>query len=95
MLISSYSVCDDIMELKQLFRRWQADHPNFMTPYILEIIQRGNTIIEISEGTGFEHDAIYGVSILDWNGVTFQTRMSGGQMFRSLAEARAYARTIF
>jgi len=35
---------------------------NFITPKILEYITFGNNIIELSEGTGIEHEPIFGLT---------------------------------
>jgi hypothetical protein len=39
------------MTLKRDFRKWAKDHPNFMTPNIVELFEKDNTIIEVSEGS--------------------------------------------
>lgn len=53
--------------LKSAYKSWQKDHPNFMTPHILGLTQKGNTIVELSEGRGFEEERIYGVSAFSWD----------------------------
>lgn len=82
------------MALKESFRKWQVDHPNFMTPHVVSLQEKGNLIIEISSGTGFDRENIYGVSLFQWNGATFNNMHGWGQMFHSLKQARAYANSL-
>jgi len=44
------------------YRRWAKEHPNFMTPHIVKLTSKGNTIVEISRGTDFNDKPIYGVT---------------------------------
>lgn len=78
-----------------MFRKWAAEHPNFMTPHIIELIEHGNELIEISQGTGFNYEPIYGVTMFRWDGSTFRNDIPGSQMFRSLQTARQYAYNWF
>ena len=50
------------------YKRWQKEHPNFITPHILSVKQRDDFFVELSEGTGMEHQPIFGVSILHSKG---------------------------
>lgn len=59
------------MTTVQVYHQWAHEHPNAMTPRILKIEQVGNYFIELSEGTGLEHEPLYGVSVLFWNGQRF------------------------
>lgn len=61
------------------FRRWARDHPNFMTPDIISVKKRGNRFIELSEGTDFDHNPMYGVTTIVWTGKEFESR--GGKPF--------------
>ena len=47
------------------FKKWNKEHKNFMTPDVISIKQKGNRIYELSEGTGFENEPIYGASELE------------------------------
>lgn len=38
---------------------------NFMTPTRVSIQRKGNYIIEVSRGEGFDHNPIYGVTVLE------------------------------
>ena len=38
------------------FRKWQKEHPNFMTPDIIKVKQIGSLFIELSEGIDFNHN---------------------------------------
>ena len=50
-------------DLKKLFREWQIDKYNFMTPKIDLLLEKGDIIVEISSGTPFIGLAIRGVTI--------------------------------
>jgi hypothetical protein len=58
----------------QTYKKWQQSHPNIMTPEIkaYEILPNGY-IVELSEGTGFEHEGYYGVTLLAYEGDTIAT----------------------
>lgn len=49
---------------KEAFRIAYNNEKNFMTPNILRTISKGNLHIELSYGSGFENDTIYGVTVL-------------------------------
>lgn len=49
-------------DIKKDFRAWQKEHPNFITPNIKQIKIVNNFILELSEGTDFEHKPMFGVS---------------------------------
>lgn len=49
------------MSLVKEFRRWSKEHPNFITNRIVKILQKGDFIVEISEGD-FLGEKVYGVS---------------------------------
>ena len=49
-------------DIRKDFRAWQKEHPNFMTPHIRQTKIVDGVIIELSEGTDFEHKPMYGVS---------------------------------
>lgn len=76
------------------YRRWQREHPNFMTPYVRSVFRsKGNKLIELSEGTGLEHEPIYGVTVIEHTDGGFKTRwdLEQNRMFRDYSEARAHA----
>ena len=52
------------MSIRDEFRTWQKDHPNFVTPDLLEIKTIGKHVVELSEGEGLAHEKIYGVTLL-------------------------------
>lgn len=82
-------------KVKSKFRSWQKQHPNFMTPYVIEIIKKDDSIIEISEGTGFNNDKIYGVSIINYKDGKFETDKSEkNKMFYSKEEAKEYVKNL-
>ena len=55
--------------LKSTYRKWQKDHPNFITPELIKIEQASDKIIiELSEGTDFNHKPMYGVTIAEYKG---------------------------
>ena len=41
-----------------------SNGPNFMTPDPLRIGSNGRFVYELSQGSGFEHERIYGVTVL-------------------------------
>ena len=59
------------MTTVQVYHQWAQQHPNAMTPRILKIEQVGDYFIEFSEGSDFDHNPLYGVSVLYWNGQRF------------------------
>lgn len=40
-------------------------NPNFMTPEVLDHIRIGDYGIELALGTGFKHEPIYGVTVIN------------------------------
>lgn len=78
---------------REIIKREYGDSKNFMTP---GIIRRGkmcrNIAYELSGGTGFEHESIYGVSIVMIDESTGKTERlyNDSHMFHSLDEASAY-----
>jgi len=70
------------------YRKWQRKHPNFMTPHIIGLYKYGELIIELSEGTGFSSDTIYGVTEVSAKGGKFKSL--GGEVFTKLADAKVY-----
>lgn len=79
-----------------LFFEWQKKHPNFMTPNVLKIQQIGNSIIELSQGLGFEHKKIYGVSKIDFIKGEFKTNLDSclNKCFQSKRLAEHYFNTF-
>lgn len=57
--------------LKKDFRKWAKGHENFMTPTIVKLLQEENFIIEISQGSDFNHISMYGVTIIEQKGFSF------------------------
>lgn len=79
------------------YQIWRNEHPNFMTPYEISSKQINNdTFVELSEGTGFEHDKIFGVSIIKKEGNSFTTlhKDNRSKMFYSKKEAIKYYNSI-
>ena len=53
------------MASSKQYLAWQKQHPNFITPEVLEYeILPNGYIVELSEGTGFDHEPYYGVTLL-------------------------------
>jgi len=50
-------------ELKQQFQR-VVKGQNFMTPDVVKYVKIENGVVELSEGTGFRHEPIYGVTVV-------------------------------
>jgi len=47
------------------FTEWQKEHPNFVTPNLLEYDKIGKYVVELSEGTGIKNEPIFGVTLLE------------------------------
>lgn len=60
---------------------------NFMTPDVIEYIDTPRFLVELSEGTGFDHEPIYGVTVATLDGERDHDR---SQMFFSLDDAREH-----
>lgn len=72
---------------------WKDQGKNFMTPRVIEHIDAPNgRLIELSEGTGFDNEPIFGVSVADAEGNRLLHPTS--QMFFSLGEARKHIRKV-
>jgi hypothetical protein len=72
------------------YRKWAKIHPNFMTPHISRLIDISPYIIELSEGTGFKREPIFGVTVLRQCGNTFENMVTWeniNKMFYSRQEA--------
>ena len=61
------------MEITDI-KKWIKEHKNFMTPRVLKVKQIGNYFIEFSEGEGFNHEDIFGVSIIQFKNNSFTTQ---------------------
>ena len=62
---------------EKIYKAWQKRHPNIMTPEIkaYKILPNGY-IVELSEGTGLEHEPFYGVTLLAYKDDTIVTCVS-------------------
>jgi hypothetical protein len=80
------------------YRKWQKEHPNFMTPYVIKTERKGDYIIEVSEGTGMNREPFYGVSIIKQDGEKFNTQnhpySEKSKSFYSKTEALSYAQKV-
>jgi hypothetical protein len=76
----------------QTFKRWQARHPNIMTPEVIALRTKRNTMIEVSKGRGMKNENIYGVTKLKRYGNKYKTH--GGKMFYSKKKAMHYAAVL-
>lgn len=81
--------------IEVLFSGWQVRHPNFMTPHVDLILTKGNRVVEMSSGTGFKDEPIFGVTEFEYLGGTKQFKNTGkGKMFMKKFLADAYADKI-
>jgi hypothetical protein len=56
------------MEKSELIRKFRSRFDkNFMTPNIVSMRTKDNRVVELSSGTGLEDEAIYGVTIRDFD----------------------------
>ena len=54
--------------IRDEFRKWQREHPNFMTPTLQKFEVIDNHVVELSRGEGFDYEPLYGVSLLSREG---------------------------
>ena len=84
--------------IKSSFRKWQKDHPNFMTPTIEELLAKDNHIVEVSSGTRLfqPNKLMFGVSPAKFIGgeKQFQTITDKGKSFYSKVKAKAFAKKL-
>jgi len=72
------------------FKKWQKDHPNFVTPTVKRVENVNSTFIELSEGKGFSNQTVYGVSAIKFKDGKFSTIQDEGKSFFNLKEAKEY-----
>lgn len=65
---------------------------NFMTPHVVGFWASGDYVIELSKGNSFGGGRIYGVTVV--NRETKERELELDQSFNSLAQAKAYMRSI-
>jgi hypothetical protein len=70
---------------------WDGKGVNFMTPRILKRGRSGDWAWELSEGTGLEHEPIFGATFRLWDGKRW-TDPEGdvSRLFFDRAEAKRY-----
>ena len=73
-----------IAKMKNRFLKWQKDHPNFITPNLVEIKEIRGRIVELSKGTGFNGETVYGVSVIKETLKGFESSEYLGRCFNSL-----------
>jgi len=49
--------------LKQDFKEWQKEHPNFITPNVHKVVAINSFIVEISKGDKMDGTKMYGVGL--------------------------------
>ncbi len=94
-------------ELEDRFRVWQRNHPNFLTPEIVDLLAVDGFVIEVSRGTDFQRNPIFAVTVARWvsgNDFTTQehrfTELSRDPINRegnrryTLSEQRQYAQKV-
>ena len=76
------------------FKKWQKEHPNFITPDIVKVKQNNNRVVELSKGYGIDNKELFGVSVIIWNETkgTYETQYDSGlnKCFNSLKEAEEH-----
>lgn len=78
-------------EIKEIFET-TFKGKNIMTPDVVEYGKTGDLIFEISEGTGFNREPIFGVTVLDITDEENPVRRSAlNKLCHSLEEAQEYA----
>ena len=86
------------MRAQQLIRKEFGNSKNFMTPKILEYgwIVDNRIAYELSTGEGFDHEPIFGVSLVRCmpSGKTERIRQPISDVFHSQALARRHIRKL-
>jgi len=57
------------------FKKWQKENPNFITPTLVKAKETNGNIIELSEGTDFDHNPAFGVTVIKTSDGSFKTTM--------------------
>jgi len=87
------------MGLESEFRTWHKEHPNFMTPHIRQLKAVDNFILELSEGTDFDHNPMFGVSAIKKTEKGFRIVDEIGSFkpnmpFNDISEARNHMKSV-
>ncbi len=81
-------------EIKEIFQE-TFKGKNMMTPDIIKFGESGGFIFELSEGTGFNREPIFGVTVLELTeGEAPKRRSDLSQMFHNLTEAKDFAENL-
>lgn len=72
------------------YRKWAKDHPNFMTPHIVKLTSKNNTIVEISSGTDFNNRPVYGVTKVKHDNGKYTIQSHVNRCFQG-SDARGHA----
>lgn len=80
---------------KEIFKMEYGNSKNFMTPEILKVGKiNHNLAFELSQGTGFENEEIYGVTLVEIQGDKTTRRSDLSKMFFKKEEAIEYIDSI-
>jgi hypothetical protein len=83
------------MEREELIRKFKMKFDkNIITPHIISHRVRGNTVIEFSSGTDFEHKPIYGVTVRTYKWADEWGSPDLSKPFHSRAEADNYIKKL-
>lgn len=84
------------MMAREILRKAYGNSRNLMTPKILGRGLLPDGAYELSIGSGFDHEPIYGVSVvwLNPDGTTERARPPVSQVFHSREDARDYIRRL-
>lgn len=78
------------MNARQAFTKLKGH--NFMTPNVIEYFDLTNGLfIEVSEGTGFNNDPIFGITVINADGTQNHDKST---MFQSKDDAYGYVGTL-
>lgn len=84
-------------EIKQIWFTIYSTRPNFITPIIIEYIEKGHHIIEISKSNNYSF-SIYGVSVItkvnDGSDDNYQPNRKLSNVFSSYVDAINYIDTL-
>jgi len=93
-------------DVKKFFTAWQTEFPNFYTPKLKKVLQKGKTVVSVSAGHGaYEKAPTYASTpfkfveghlggALGKPAVRGFKRLKGGKMFKTQVKARAYANKL-
>ena len=81
------------MNPKQTFRSIVKGR-NFITPKVLKYGKTGRHIYELSDGEGFKHNIMYGITVITLEDCNWKYNTDLGKMCEDLNEATSYIKQL-